>query len=208
MRSGGERDEERTTGDVANGDIHERLKVLHEEGREIADRFHERVRDREWHPFVAADYERVEQTLSSLRQPGLRFLEWGSATGIITIMADMLGYEAFGIELDEELVGIARDMADRFGSRARFAAGSYLPAGYRWQSDTGDRRLGTIGQGRSGYLELQHPLEDFDLVFGYPWGGEEPVMLDLMRCYGGKNARLLLHCTDAIRIYERGRRVD
>ncbi|MDP9348996.1 MAG: hypothetical protein M3P24_07635, partial [Gemmatimonadota bacterium] len=77
-----------------------RLDALLEEGWELWDRFDSEVRRRSWHPFVAADYERVLQALLPLRAPGLRFLEWGSATGVITIMADLLGFDAYGIELD------------------------------------------------------------------------------------------------------------
>ena len=184
------------------------LISLREEGGRIWDDFDANVRRRQWHPFVAAEYARVEQALLPLRRPGLRFLEWGSATGVITIMADLLGFEAFGIELDASLVASARDLASRYGSGARFAVGSYLPTGYRWRSSTGDPRTGTIGHGRSGYLELQHPLEDFDLVFAYPWSGEEPIMHDLMQRFGGAQARLLMFGQNGVEIYRRGQRVD
>ena len=115
------------------------------------------------------------------------------ATGVIAIMADMLGYEAYGIELDRELVAVARDLARRHGSGARFAVGSFLPAGYRYRPRDGDGRLGTIGRGPSGYGELGHALDDFDVVYAYPWSGEEPVMRDVMRAYGAPHARLILH---------------
>lgn len=184
-----------------------RLAALGEEGWEIWDRFDAEVRRNEWHPFVPADYERVLPTLLALRAPGARFLEWGSATGVITIMADLLGFEAYGIELDPALVGIARELARRHGSGARFAAGSFIPTGYVWRPPDGDGRLGTIGSGESGYLELEHPLEDFDVVYAYPWNGEEPMMHDLMRCYGGTGARLLLHGGDeGMRVFKGGRR--
>lgn len=184
-----------------------RLAELADEGWEIWRRFDVEVRQEHWHPFVPADYEQVLQTLLRLRAPGLRFLEWGSATGVITIMADLLGYEAYGIELDARLVGVARELAERFGSRARFAAGSFLPAGYRYRSRTGDDRIGTIGTGASAYPELRHPLEDFDVVYGFPWHGEEAMMLDLMRAYGGSGARLILHGgSEGIRVFRDGRR--
>lgn len=185
-----------------------RLISLHDEGREIWNRFDVEVRQHAWHPFVPADYQRVQRALLPLRGPGLRFLEWGSATGVITIMADLLGFEAYGIELDPELAAIARGLAERFGSGARFAAGSFLPAGYEWRSETGDRRLGTIGHGTSAYAELQHPLEDFDLVFAYPWSGEEPTMHDLMRRHGGIGARLLLYDLQGVQVYRWGRPVS
>ncbi len=179
-----------------------RLREVTEAGWELWERFDIEVRSRRWHPFVAADYERVLHALVALRRPGMRFLEWGSATGVITIMADLLGYEAYGIELDPRLVEIARDLAARFGSGARFAAGSFLPTGYRYRPRDGDGRIGTIGQGESAYPALGHPLDDFDLVYGYPWDGEEPLMLDLMRAYGARGARLLVHGgSDGVRVY-------
>jgi SAM-dependent methyltransferase len=185
--------------------LRSRIERLNDEGWEIWSRFDTEVRSRDWHPFVAADYGRVVDTLVALRQPGLRFLEWGSATGVITIAADLIGYEAYGIELDPELVDVARELAARFDSAATFAAASFLPTGYVWRPRGGDGRTGTIGAGDSGYPMLQHPLEDFDVVYGFPWPGEEPMMHDLMRRYGGRDARLVLHGGDeGIRVFRHG----
>ncbi len=88
--------------------LRERLESLFDEGMEIWSLFDAEVRQQNWHPFVPADYHRVLETLLALRAPGVRFLEWGSATGVITITADLLGYDAYGIELDGPLVRIAR----------------------------------------------------------------------------------------------------
>jgi hypothetical protein len=184
-----------------------RLTALCDEGWEIWSRFDTDVRQRTWHPFVPADYDRVLQTLLTLRAPGRRFLEWGSAQGVITIMADLLGFEACGIEIDPALVRTARDLAGRYESGARFAVGSFLPEGYAWKPRSGDGRLGTIGQGVAGYAELGHPLEDFDVVFGYPWTGEEPMMHDIMRRYGNRGATLLFYgVSDGMEVYRDGRR--
>lgn len=148
-----------------------------------------------FHPFVAADYEVVREALCHHRAPGLRFLEWGSATGVITVMADLLGFEAYGIELDSALVATARDLARKFDSRAVFAEASFLPQGYHWRDPRGDRRTGTLGSGPSGYLELGHPLDEFDVVYGYAWDGEEPLMRDIMQRYGRADALLLLNAS-------------
>lgn len=183
-----------------------RLAELSEEGWEMWRQFDVEVRANDWHPFVPADYERVLQTLLQLRAPGLRFLEWGSAMGVIAIMADLLGFEAYGIELDPKLVEMARGLAERYGSGATFVAGSFVPSGYRWKSRTGDDRIGTIGYGQSGYPELKHPLDDFDIVYAYPWSGEEPMMLDLMAAYGDRGARLVLHGgPQGARVYRGGK---
>lgn len=164
------------------------------------------MRQDHWHPFVASDYDGVLKQLVSLRQPGRRFLEWGSAVGVITIMADLLGFESYGIELDDSLVKVGRELAERAGSKARFATGSFIPMGWTWKPRDGDGRLGTIGQGPSGYLELGRSLDDFDIVFAYPWSGEEPMMLELMRAHGRRDAQLILHSSDyGVRVYRNGR---
>ena len=185
-----------------------RLDALIHEGWEIFHRFDVEVRHRHFHPFIAGDYERVLQALLRMRGHGPRFLEWGSASGVITIMADMLGFEACGIELDAPLVDVARSLAAKHGSRARFEAGSFIPAGYRWRPADGDGRSGTIGDGLSAYPKLGLGLDDFDVVYGYPWIGEEPMMLDLMRAYGRRGAALLLHGTEDVDAYIDGRKRD
>jgi hypothetical protein len=199
-----ERKKVRADGIELEGDLRQRLDALCEAGWEIFDRFDNEFRQDDFHAFVAADYPVVLATLVELRAPGRRFLEWGSATGVITIMADLLGFEAYGIEIDGSLVGQARELAARHGSRARFATGSFLPAGYRWKSPAGDERLGTISRGESGYLQMGMPLEDFDVVFGYPWPGEEALMLDLMKVHGRANATLLIHTPTGMKVYRGG----
>jgi hypothetical protein len=185
-----------------------RLQALCTEGWALWDRFDTEVRGRRFHPFVAADYEVVCEALLPWRGPGRRFLEWGSATGVITIMADLLGFEACGIELDASLVATAGGLARDFDSGARFVAGSFLPTGYQWRPRDGDGRTGTLGTGQSGYLLLGSALDDFDLVFGYPWDGEEAMMLDVMSKYGRPDAVLLLHsATDGVTAYRGGQKV-
>lgn len=193
---------------VTNGDagLDARLDALCADGWEIWQRFDDVFRRRHFHPFVPANYGVARKLFSSLRAPGRRFLEWGSATGIITVMADMFGFDAYGIEIDAALVATAHEVARRHRSAARFGLGSFLPAGYRYRPRDGDGRTGTIADGPSGYLALGLALEDFDVVFGYPWAGEEAVMLDVMQRYGRADALLLLYDSDdSVRVYEGGR---
>ena len=172
--------------------LQQKITELQDEGFEIWRRFDENVRQENWHPFVPVEYDDVLQLLLSLRAPNLRFLEWGSGTGVVTIMADLLGFEAYGIEIDPGLTVIARELAAKYGSKAKFAEGSFLPAGYQWRAQDGDDRMGTLGIGKSGYLELGMPLEEFDIVYGYPWDGEAQIMRDVMKQYGAAHALLLM----------------
>jgi len=188
--------------------LRRRLEQLGEEGWELWASFDRDVRRHRWHAFVPADYGRILDALLPFRSPGRTFLEWGSATGVITIMADLLGFDACGIELDGELVETAVALAERHGSRARFAAGSFLPAGYAYRPRDGDARLGTVGEGPSGYLRLGRSLDDFQVVYGYPWSGEEALMHDLMRRYGHTDAFLLLHrVSGEVEVFQGGKRL-
>ena len=188
-------------------ELRARIDSVCEEGRAYWHRFDAEVRQVRWHPFVPADYDLVRDALAPLRAPGRRFLEWGSATGVITIMADLMGFEACGIELDAALVRVARDLAARSGSGAQFATGSFIPMGWEWRPRSGDARTSTISHGPSGYLELGRSLDDFDVVYAYPWSGEEPLLLDLFRCHGDRDALLLLHSSqDGVQIHRRGSR--
>lgn len=179
--------------DRLDPELKSRITALIEEGRDFYHDFDLEIRQKRFHPFVPANYDKVLEELLAAYRPGLRFLEWGSGTGVITIMADMIGFEAYGIELDASLVVVARELAKKYNSQARFAAGSFLPMGYVYRDITGDTRTGTLESGPSGYMELGHPLDDFDVVYGYPWPGEDDVMVDLMRAYGRSDAQFLLH---------------
>ena len=188
--------------------LNARLAALCAEGWAEWDRFDEEVRRHQFHPFVAADYDVVVDALIHYRTPGLRFLEWGAATGVVTIAADLLGFDAYGIELEADLVATARVLAAKFDSHARFVVGSFLPNGYEWRSKDGDNRIGTLGIGPSAYRELGYALDDFDVVFGYPWDGEQALMVDLMNRYGRADAILLLnHVTDGVVAYRGGREI-
>lgn len=185
--------------------IRARLDAVCAEGWAIWEHFDLTVRERGFHPFVAADYDVVRATLEALPTRG-RFLELGSASGVITVMADVLGFEAFGIELDASLVRTAREFAARHKSGAQFALGSFLPTGYRWKGASKERDSEWTGDGPSGYLQLGRALDDFDVVFGYPWRGEAPMMLDLMKQYGNPDSILLLNDTNTgVTAYRRGR---
>jgi hypothetical protein len=182
-----------------------RLAAVCDDGWALWEAF-ERAPRAGFHPFVPADCEAVCAALLPFRAPGRRWLEWGSGAGTLTVAAALLGFDASGIELDAALVDTARALAARHGAAARFAAGSFLPAGYEYRAPDGDRRTGTLGSGPSGYLALGRALEDFDVVFGYPWDGEAPLMRDLMRRYGRPDAVLLLNDPAAgVQVYPGGR---
>ncbi len=75
--------------------------ALLEEGRRIAKKV-------DCFDFVPSNYEKAWKTLDSL--PKGRFCEWGSGLGIVTGLAELLGYQACGIEIDSNLCRDSRQL--------------------------------------------------------------------------------------------------
>ena len=158
------------------------------------------------HAFIAADYRSVYRALKKLQNRAATFLEWGSASGVITIMAGMLGFEAYGIELDPLLVEMSQDLADRYCPDATFAQGSFIPADFTWTAQAGDTAFRTSLDAAPAYDELDMELRDFDLVYAYPWPDEFDLVKDIMRQSGRSNALLLTFSgTEGMQLHRPGR---
>lgn len=140
--------------------------------------------------FVAADYELVFQTLSWIRQSqllnGNRFLEWGCGFAAVTVMADALGWDAIGIESESVLIQHGRKTVEDWTSRLResisldgraarpsdLIAGNFLPRGAESLAD--DPTLPSLGhEVPTAYAEIGLDLDDFAVVYSYPWPGED-----------------------------------
>lgn len=81
--------------------------------------------------FVPSDYETVWKVLSEIRsrfpassRPS--FCEWGSGLGVVTGMAEILGFQASGIEIDATLAEQSRELLAKHDLSAAIMTGSYL----------------------------------------------------------------------------------
>ncbi|MGH7294263.1 MAG: class I SAM-dependent methyltransferase [Polyangiaceae bacterium] len=156
-----------------------------------------------WQGFIPAVYPDVYLALKRLKEGASTFLEWGSGIGTVAIMADMLGYESYGIEIHPQLVERAEALAARFGSRAQFACGTFIPEDYRprAQADDDDVAHTELG-GTPGYEEIGLSLDDFDVVYGYPWPGEEAFFEDVFDQLGRPDAALVCyHSLDHVQVH-------
>jgi hypothetical protein len=79
--------------------------------------------------FVPSDYEMFWRVLDAL--PRGRFCEWGSGFGIATGLAEMLGYDTCGIELDTALAAASRALRAQFGLRAPIETGDYFAGSHQ-----------------------------------------------------------------------------
>lgn len=145
--------------------------------------------------YVSADYLAVYHSLKKYQNRGLTFLEWGSGLGVATIMADQMGFDAYGIEIEPELVEHACCLADRFDSKAKFACGSFIPSEYEESSKDGEEFHRTVCDAAAAYDDFDRELRDFDIVYAYPWPDEHLVFRSIVRRCGAPHA--LLICFDA-----------
>ncbi|MEQ8635039.1 hypothetical protein [Gimesia maris] len=152
--------------------------------------------------FVPSDFKTVFHALQTITDTNLAsgssFCEWGSGFGVVTLLASMLEFAACGIEIEQELVDESRRMADDFGLPGEFVQGSFIPPGAESCVDEAYAENNAeyswlITDAEDGYDELQLGPEDFDIVFSYPWPGEEYLITSLFEKYAAEGALLLTY---------------
>lgn len=150
-------------------------------------------RSGEFHRVIPADHALAIDFLVERRKEAHTFLELGSATGVITIIADLLGFESYGIEIESDLVEISEDLAQRSDSSAQFIEGSFVPTDYRDEVHLLESDYLTPTEGADAYADMGLEIADFDLVYAYPWPGEEEWLIEMVRRYGGTRTQLMIY---------------
>ncbi len=147
--------------------------------------------------FVPSDFVRCQESLLLLHETGLatgrRFMEWGSGLGVAACLADRLGLDAFGIEVEAGLVDAARDLAEDFDLNPTFACGSIVPDGGHEVFERATETEWLIQGAADGYDELGLDATDFDIIYAYPWPGEEDAIDYLFDRYAAVGALLLTY---------------
>jgi len=168
------------------------LQRLLERGERYWNEFQVQMGQRH-HLFVPCDQVETYAVLRELREHASSFLEFGSAAGVVTIMADLLGYEAWGIEIEPVLVQQSIRLAEDFGSQAEFAEGSFVPLAYRDEIAQLSADRVTPTAGACALDELGIDLQDPDVIFAYPWPGEEDWLHEMMRRHARMDTTLLTY---------------
>ncbi|MGB7343909.1 MAG: class I SAM-dependent methyltransferase [Pirellulaceae bacterium] len=147
--------------------------------------------------FVAADYELVYQALvwALKTQPtiGRRFLEWGCGFAVVSAIASHLNLDATGIESESELLSEGRLTIVQWQVPVELVHGNFLPPGS--ESLSYDPTLPSLGHNvADGYEIIDSELDDFAIVYSYPWPGEDEFHLDVFHHYAAKGALLMQFC--------------
>lgn len=138
--------------------------------------------------YVSADYMAIFEKLCELRGRVDTVLEWGSGLGVVTIMANRLGFDAYGIEAEPDLVKLAEGLATKYGAQPKFVVGSFIPSEFEENYQAGEEFGRTLTTAISAYEDLDMELRDFDLVYAFPWPDEHGIYRSIMRRHANRNA--------------------
>jgi hypothetical protein len=169
--------------------------------------------------FVPSVPERVFAVLEEVTRrnlsPNRVFCEWGSGFGTATCMASLLGYESYGLEIDEELVRLSRAIARRLGIPVKILCTSIFPKGYFAYSGVDGAALVTPeslsvhtdndeSQGPLRYDGMEINIADIGVFFAYPWPEERELMQELFEAVAMEGAILVVYHTDKdIRVFRK-----
>ena len=152
--------------------------------------------------FVPSDFVTVYHSLRAITEanlaPGTSLCEWGSGFGVVASLAAMLEFKACGIEIERGLVDASRRLADDFGLPVEFVHGSFVPSGAEADveeacADTSTEYFWLVTDADDAYDELGLDPHDFDVVFAYPWPGEECLIEGLFEKHAAEEALLLTY---------------
>ncbi len=147
--------------------------------------------------FVPSDFAMVYRALVGIETghlaPGTALCEWGSGLGGVACLAAVAGFDAIGIEINGELVEHAEQLAADFELPVEFVHGTFIPTGADAVADTVADSAWLAMGGADAYEEIGLDPDDFDVIFAYPWPGEQEIVDDLFDRCAATGALLLTY---------------
>ena len=157
--------------------------------------------------FFPSDHELVYGVLRALKESNpqaTRLCEWGSGFGVIAGLGATLGYEACGIEIDPRCVSASRSLLKDHGLDVVILEGSFVPEEYAEQRQMTADGTGTVLWGPGAIDEVDVEIEDFDVIFAFPWPDEQEMYLDLFARYAAVGAILVTYSAlEAISVHQK-----
>ncbi len=109
----------------------------------------------------------------------------------------MIGYESYGIEYDGNLCTVAERICEDFGLPVELVNGSFIPEGVEdliedaFASHDGELALHT--EPDRAYEEIGYDINDFDLIFAYPWPNDVALTHEIFDRCAARGAMLLAY---------------
>ena len=147
--------------------------------------------------FVACDFVMVDRALREIvdhrLSPGMVFCEWGAGFAVAAGLASLNGFAAHAIEIHRDLVEQAERLLRDHGLEVELAQGSLVPEGGDEIVDEMASQDWLKTNEHPAYNELGIEVSDIDLIFAYPWPGEEGLIEALFDTFAAEGALLLTY---------------
>lgn len=145
--------------------------------------------------YVGSELPALDRVLSRIQAEGFArgpvFCEWGSGLGGVCGVAALNGFTPRGIEIQGQLVDSARSLAEDLELPMVFAQGTFLLPGDEDLAADGAATHTRLDFDNDAWKELNLAPEDCDVVFAYPWPGEEAFVDKVFARHASGDALLL-----------------
>jgi len=177
------------------GPLPERVATFIHAANQRIDTFYETRWKKPIIAFVPSDLEAAWRTFDALARsklaPGRSFVEWGCGFAAVAGVASLTGFRACGIEIERQLVDEARKLMRDHQLEVEIVHGNFVPTDAGELGDCNVEFTWLAEGGPDGHDALGLDPRDFDVVFAYPWPGEEKVLHRLFDAYGETEALLV-----------------
>lgn len=156
--------------------------------------------------YIPSDPRLVWESISYLKASGYIqgdvFCEWGCGFGIAAGLASLLGMTAYGIEIEEDLVGRATKLMKDLQLPVEILQMDYLPDGFEESEGHGGKDLilpyEMSSRGQGAMMPEYDGLDpqEVSLFYVYPWPDQEQMMMDLFSAVASGDAILLMYLGD------------
>ena len=147
--------------------------------------------------FVACDFVMVDRALAEIVEqrlaPGPVFCEWGAGFAVAAGLAALHGMGSYAIEIHRDLVEQAERLLRDHSLDVELAQGSLVPEGGDEIVDEMASQDWLKTNEHPAYDELGIDTADIDLIFAYPWPGEEDLIEALFDAFAAEGALLLTY---------------
>lgn len=147
--------------------------------------------------FVACDFVMVDRALREVMDQrlasGPTFCEWGAGFAVAAGLAALNGFASHAIEIHRDLVAQAERLIQDHMLEVELAQGSLVPDGGDEIVDEMASQDWLKTNEHPAYDELGIDASDIDLIFAYPWPGEEGLIEALFDAFAAEGALLLTY---------------
>jgi len=158
--------------------------------------FWDQFKQHKVHQFVASDFRLIWGAIDFLKRndlvDGNIFCEWGCGFAVIGALASLAGFDTFGIEAEMPLLDEAKKLHSLHDVSVELWQGNFLPRGSRSLAEKGRAYVCLQADAPPAYDKYDMQVDDFSIIFVYPWPGEEFYMQDVFERYGRPGAILLM----------------